>query len=162
MTSPILPPRFYADATERVARRLLGQRLVHVINGERLSGLIVETEAYLGARDRACHTYGYRRTTRVQSMYLPGGHAYVYFIYGMHFCFNAVTRDTVEPEAVLIRALIPDEGLATQKRLRGTTRERELTNGPARLCQALAIARTCDGLSLQGPELFIEQMRGRM
>lgn len=161
MKSRILPPRFYEGKTVDVARKLLGLRLVHVVKGERLSGLIVETEAYLGATDRACHSFGYRRTERVASMYLPGGHAYVYFIYGMHFCFNVVTRSEKEPEAVLIRALVPQEGLETMRRNRGVERERDLTNGPARLCEALAIDKGCDRLSLQGPELFIERARAK-
>lgn len=159
MTSRILPAQFYRAQTEDVARRLLGQRLVHVVNGERLSGIIVETEAYLGARDRACHSYGYRRTKRVRSLYLDGGHAYVYFIYGMHFCFNVVTRDSSEPEAVLIRALRPEEGIETQRRHRGGACE--LTNGPARLCEALAIDASIDGCSLLEPPLFIERTRDR-
>ncbi len=161
MTRPILPLRFYAGKTVDVARRLLGQRLVHVVNDERLSGLIVETEAYLGAGDRACHSFNRRRTERVEAMYLPGGHAYVYFIYGMHFCFNVVTRSAEEPEAVLIRALVPEEGLETMRRRRRSSHERDLTNGPARLCEALAIDKSCDRLSLQGPRLFIERARAR-
>ena len=81
--------RFDDDAVT-VAKRLLGQRLVRILRGQRLAGTIVEVEAYLGTEDRAAHTYGDRRTPRNRSMYLAGGHAYVYFTYGMHFCMNVV------------------------------------------------------------------------
>jgi DNA-3-methyladenine glycosylase len=92
-----------------VARRLLGQRLVRVTDGIRLAGTIVEVEAYLGAEDRAAHTFGGRRTARNESMYLPGGHAYIYFTYGAHFCLNVVCGQRDEGVAVLIRALEPTE-----------------------------------------------------
>jgi len=153
-----LPGAFYQRDTEIVARELLGQRLVHIVDGQRLSGLIVETEAYLGVRDRACHAFGDRRTPRTESLYLAGGHAYVYFIYGMHFCFNVVTRKAGEPEAVLVRAIEPIDGRDLMRSRRPSARrEIDLTNGPGKLCAAMGIARPCDRLSLAGPELFIEQ-----
>jgi DNA-3-methyladenine glycosylase len=142
----ILSPAFFQRDTELVARELLGKRLVRVWRGKRLSGVIVETEAYLGARDRAAHTFGGRRTERVRSMYLAGGHAYVYQIYGMHFCLNAVTKEEGEPQAVLIRALEPDAGMPAGTR----------TQGPGLLCAALRIDRRLDGQPLQGPTIFIE------
>lgn len=151
-----LPLRFYRRDTTAVARELLGCRLVHIVNGQRLSGRIIETEAYLGLTDRACHSYGGRKTERVKSMYLAGGHAYVYFIYGMHFCFNVVTRGAREPEAVLIRALEPEEGVAEMRRRRRIALDRDLANGPGKLCQALAIDRSCDGADLTHDILFIE------
>src|SRR5882672_5499226 len=92
-----------------LARRLLGQQLVRVLKGQRLAGIIVETEAYLGAQDRAAHTWNGRRTPRNESMYLPGGHAYVYFTYGNHYCLNVVCGRKDEGVAVLIRALQPME-----------------------------------------------------
>ena len=158
-----LTRRFYSRDTETVARELLGCRLVHVVDGKRIAGRITETEAYLGVGDAACHTFGHRRTPRTKSMYLPGGHVYVYFIYGMHFCFNVVTKTEKEPEAVLIRAIQPEEGIEEMIRLRGgkpAASEKALsalTNGPAKLCEALAIDRSCDGLDLLGDELFIEK-----
>jgi DNA-3-methyladenine glycosylase len=163
-----LTRRFYLQDTETVARSLLGCRLVHVVDGQRLSGIITETEAYLGIGDPACHTFGGRRSPRNSSMYLEGGHAYVYFTYGMHFCFNVVTRSPQDPEAVLVRAILPEEGLETMILHRGakSTKLRtlaanlpraKLTDGPAKLCQALSIGRSCDGLSLLGDELFIEK-----
>jgi DNA-3-methyladenine glycosylase len=104
-----LPISFYERDTQTVARELLGQRLVHIVRGQRISGLIVETEAYIGAEDRACHGFGHRRTKRTESLYQPGGFSYVYLIYGMHHCFNVVTKSSDDPEAVLIRALEPSE-----------------------------------------------------
>lgn len=140
-----LPMSFYSQKTERVASALLGKRLVRIWRGKRLSGVIVETEAYLGANDAACHTWKNRRTDRVNSMFLAGGHAYVYMIYGMHYCFNVVSRGLNEPEAVLIRAIEPDD-LSLWR-----------TDGPGRLCKALRISRAHDGFRLDGETIFIEQ-----
>jgi DNA-3-methyladenine glycosylase len=156
--SRILPEKFYRRDTETVARDLLGCVLVHeTADGERVSGRIVETEAYLGLSDRACHTYGGKRTPRTRSMYLEGGHAYVYFIYGMHFCFNVVTRTSEHPEAVLIRALDPLEGIELMRERRKVKRDLDLTNGPGKLCRALGIDRSHDGLSLASSTLYIER-----
>ena len=103
-----LPRRFYAQDPVTLARALLGQLLVRVTDGgARLAGRIVETEAYLGVPDRAAHTFGGRRTPRNESMWGPAGHAYVYFIYGLHHCMNVVADEPGEPTAVLLRALEP-------------------------------------------------------
>lgn len=148
---------FYLRDTETVARDLIGKRLVHVVDGERLSGVIVETEAYLGIADRAAHSFGDKRTPRTESMYLEGGHSYVYFIYGMHYCFNVVTGPAEHPEAVLIRALVPTEGVERMKLRRQSAREVDLASGPGKLCQALGIDRSCDRVSLvKSKKLFIE------
>ncbi|MHC5023971.1 MAG: DNA-3-methyladenine glycosylase [Planctomycetota bacterium] len=155
------------DAFDRdsatVARRLLGQRLVRVLRGRRVSGLIVETEAYLGAADKAAHTYNGRRTARNESMYLAGGHAYVYFTYGMHYCLNVVCGRAGEGVAVLLRALEPQEGQAMMwSRRSRCRREAELCAGPARLTAALSIDRGLDGEDLRtSRRLFIEQVRSR-
>ena len=154
-----LPPAFYRRRTRRVARELLGQRLVRLYKGRRLAGRIVETEAYLGVKDAAAHTYKGLRTERNEAMWLPGGRSYVYFVYGMHHCLNVVTRGPGEPEAVLIRALEPVEGLAAMRRLRGARPDRELANGPGKLCAALAIDRGLNAEPLGGPRLFIERDR---
>jgi DNA-3-methyladenine glycosylase len=152
----VLPREFYTRDTLTVARELLGQRLVRLLAGERLSGRIVEVEAYIGETDRASHA-ACGRTARNAVMYGPPGHAYVYFIYGMHHCLNVVTESEGFPAAVLIRALEPVEGLTTMRRLRRGRPDHELTNGPARLCQALAIDRNFNGLDLcAGGPLFIE------
>lgn len=137
-----LPLQFYQRETETIARDLLGKRLVRLWRGRRYSGIIVETEAYLGAKDAAAHTWKGRNTTRVKSMYLPGGHAYIYLIYGMHYCFNVVTEGP--GEAVLIRALEPEFPDARM-------------DGPGRLCKALRITRALDGASLAGEAIFLEQ-----
>lgn len=152
-----LPLKFYRRDTTQVAQELLGQKLCHLHEGKLTSGLIIETEAYLGINDPACHTYRGRNTDRVKSMYQPGGFSYVYFIYGMHFCFNVVTQTPNHPEAVLIRALHPLDGIEIMKKRRNTALEKNLCSGPAKLCQALAIDRSGDGLSLKGPQIWIEK-----
>ena len=150
---------FYRRPVIRVARALLGQRLVRVVDGQRLAGIIVETEAYLGLPDRAAHTYTGRRTARNASMWLDGGHAYIYFTYGMHHCLNVVTEREGYPAAVLIRALEPLEGIEEMRVRRGGCSDLPLTSGPARLCQALGIDRWFDGVDLCAPDalLFLEE-----
>lgn len=138
-----LPLRFYQRDTILVAKELLGKRLVRMYRGQRISGIITETEAYLGIKDSACHTYGGRRTRRVEPMYLAGGHTYTYFVYGMHYCFNVVTRKKEEPEAVLIR---------------GLTSEIPRLDGPAKICKALKIGKSFNGISLAGNTIFVEDL----
>lgn len=153
----ILSPSFYQRDTETVAKKLLGKKLVRIYKGQRISGIIVETEAYLGIKDKAAHSYGGKVTSRTKTMYLPGGHSYVYFIYGMYHCLNVVTRTTKHPEAVLIRALEPVEGIELMKKFRKTENIKNLTSGPGKLCRALNIDKTHNALKLfeQG-DLFIE------
>jgi DNA-3-methyladenine glycosylase len=134
-----------------VARDLLGRYLVRDLGGQRLVLRLVETEAYLGARDRASHAWNGRRTARTETMYLEGGHAYVYFVYGMHWCLNAVTGPRDHAEAVLLRAGEPVAGEAAMRRRRGLAagaRAGEIAGGPARLCQALGIDRLSNGAAL--------------
>ena len=150
-----LSARFYQRDTTTVARELLGKQLVRVQNKKITSGIIIETEAYLGLDDPACHTFGGRHSERVKSMYLMGGHAYVYFIYGLHFCFNVVTQNQKKPEAVLIRSLWPVDGIATMQKRRHTEIIKNLCSGPAKLCEALGIDRGCDGYPLNGPQILI-------
>lgn len=139
-----------------MAQDLLGKRLVRILNGQRLSGIIVETEAYIGEDDKACHA-SRGRTPRTEVMYGPPGHAYVYFIYGMHHCFNVVTEVEGFPAAVLIRALEPLVGLEQIRRHRPGRPDDQLTNGPGKLCAALAIDRTLNGVDLcTSPVFFIE------
>lgn len=150
----------FADDAATVAERLLGARLVSVSrSGARVSGIIVETEAYVGVEDRASHAAGGRRTARNEAMYGEPGTAYVYFTYGMHHCFNVVCGAEGEPVAVLVRALRPEEGLALMRRRRGPGRsDRELCAGPGRLCQALGIDLRLNGADLAlGARLFIEE-----
>jgi DNA-3-methyladenine glycosylase len=158
-----LTRNFYERDVVRVARGLLGQRLVRIVEDKRVSGIIVETEAYLGLPDKAAHTFNGRRTQRNESMFGPGGTAYVYFTYGMHYCMNVVAQQPDEPVAVLLRALEPDEGVdAMRLRRPKVSRDTLLCSGPARLTQALAINRANDGTDLcESDEMFIEQLRGR-
>jgi DNA-3-methyladenine glycosylase len=150
-----LPRAFFGRATVTVARALLGQRLVRILDGARLSGLICETEAYGGPDDAASHAF--RRTPRSAIMYGPPGHAYVYFIYGMHHCLNVVTDEEGQPGAVLIRGFVPDEEIAVMAARRGGVDAGQLANGPGKVCQALGITRALNGADLTASvELFIE------
>jgi DNA-3-methyladenine glycosylase len=149
---------FFERSTLVVARALLGQRLVRSEEvGLRTSGLIVETEAYVGTEDLGCHARA-GRTLRNKSMWGPPGHAYVYFTYGMHWMLNFVTESDGFPAAVLIRALVPREGLERIRQRRSGRADPVLTNGPAKLCQALAVDRSLDGVNLCHPDstLFVE------
>jgi DNA-3-methyladenine glycosylase len=148
---------FYARDTLIVAREVLGKRLVRRWNGQRIAGQIVEAEAYIGQEDQACHA-ARGRTARNAVMFGPPGYAYVYFVYGMHHCFNVVTEREGLAAAVLIRALQPLEGLDAMLQLREGRSGVVLTNGPAKLCYALAIDRALNGTDLvAGQELWIEQ-----
>jgi len=144
------------DALE-VARSLLGKRLVVPgAEGARVAGRIVETEAYLGAEDKAAHTYKNRRTPRNSSMFAVGGTVYVFFVYGMHHQFNVVAGIEGQPHAVLVRALEPEEGIEWMRLRRPGKSDRELTSGPGKLCGALGINRTFDGADLLGERVWIE------
>lgn len=147
---------FYTRETEQVARDLLGAVLECTVDGTRCRARIVETEAYVGEHDAACHAAS-GRTARTEVLYGPPGIAYVYFVYGMHWCVNAVTRRAGLPSAVLIRAAEPLEGLPAMRRRRGGVRtDLELTNGPAKLCDALGITgRRHHGVSLVSSSLRI-------
>lgn len=151
-----LPRSFYARPVLAVARAALGQWLVHRTREGTVAGRIVETEAYRGPEDRAAHSYGGRRTARTASMFGPPGHAYVFFVYGMHHHFNLVTGAEGEPHAVLVRAVEPLLGLELMAKRRGVPADRaSLTNGPGKVCQAFAIDRAHDGRDLCQGDLFL-------
>jgi len=149
-----LAHEFYARDTLTVARELLGQRLVRVLGGERLSGRIVETEAYIGENDLACHA-SRGLTPRTAIMFGPPGRAYVYFIYGMHYCLNVVTEREGFAAAVLIRALEPLEGLPSMRARRGDRPDHEVADGPGKLCQALQITRELNGVDLVTSDVLL-------
>lgn len=153
-----LPRSFYERATAEVARDLLGRTLCRRLeDGTVLKGRIVETEAYEGVGDRACHAYGGLRTNRTEPLWGDGGHAYVYLIYGMYDCLNAVTREAGRPEAVLIRAAEPLQGHEFFRERLPHLKERDWMRGPGRLCRAMAITRALNKADLRGDELWIEK-----
>lgn len=150
---------FFERPTLTVARELLGKRLVRRLDGGRqLAGLIVETEGYVGTEDLGCHARA-GRTRRNRSMWGPPGHAYVYFTYGMHWMLNFVTEREGFPAAVLIRAVVAQEGLNYMLERRGPAGHRHLADGPAKLCQAFAIDSSFDGSDLctEDSKLFVEE-----
>jgi DNA-3-methyladenine glycosylase len=154
-----LPRDFYTRPNVvAVARELLGKLLVvPTVNGKRVSGKIVEVEAYRGPQDRAAHSYGGRRTKRTETMYGIGGTAYVFFVYGMYYQFNVVTNVADSPHAVLIRAVEPVEGIELMRKRRRNQPDHNLTNGPGKLCIALDIDRRLDGDDLLGNKVWLEE-----
>ena len=151
---------FFTQNTLTVAQSLLGKTLVRILNGTRLSGVVVETEAYFGSTDSASHAFK-GQTSRNAAMFGPPGYSYIYLIYGLHTMLNVVTEPVTQPAAILIRAIEPQEGLTTMRLNRGKQRQnlipKNLTNGPGKLCQALAIDRHLNRWDLtQGSELWFE------
>ena len=157
-TGQKLPRGFYVRSNVvTVARELLGKLLVvPADNGERISGRIVEVEAYRGPQDRAAHSYSGRRTKRTETMYGIGGTAYVFFVYGMYYQFNVVTNVADAPHAVLIRGLEPVEGIELMRKRRHGQSDHNLTNGPGKLCIAMAIDRKLDAADLLGNRVWLE------
>ena len=154
----ILNRKFYERNTLQVARALLGKKLVRQINGHKLAGMIVETEAYCGEEDSACHAHR-GKTPRNAVMFGKPGYAYVYFTYGMHYMLNLVTEAEGNPCAVLVRAILPLTGvkeIEARRKRKGT----ELTNGPAKICQALNINKSLNGWDLTlGSKLWVENYK---
>lgn len=156
-----LSRKYYTGSgTVEIARDLLGKLLVVPDDtGRRVSGIIVETEAYLGVEDRAAHSYAGRRTPRNEVMYGMAGHAYVFFVYGMYHQFNVVTGPADHPHAVLIRAVEPVDGLEIMRQRRGEMKDQNLTSGPGKLCIAYGIDRTLNGEDLVGERVWLEKHR---
>lgn len=154
----ILPESFYTRKdVVKIAKELLGKVLVTRFDGVLTSGIIVETEAYAGHSDKASHASGGRRTRRTEIMYGQGGTAYVYLCYGIHHLFNVVTNVQDVPHAVLIRGVEPLEGIDMMlARRRKEVLSASLTAGPGALSVALGIHTSHSGLSLLGPEIWIE------
>lgn len=153
-----LPLKFYRHSTKKVAQSLLGRTLCRQIpGGPLLKARIVETEAYLGILDRAAHTFGGRRTPRTEMMWQDGGRAYIYIIYGLHHCLNAVTRTVGEPEAVLIRAAEPLQGHEYWAAQLPHLKPHEWLKGPGRIGKAMQLDRGQNGEWLNGDLLWIEE-----
>lgn len=153
---PRLPRDFYSRSVLTVAREAIGKILIHESRDGIVAGRVVEAEAYRGPTDRAAHSWGGRRTARTEAMFGPAGHAYVFFVYGMHWHVNLVTGDESEPHAVLLRAVEPVFGteLMAARRKIDPTRV-ELTNGPGKLCQAFGIGRDKYGVDLCRGSLYL-------
>lgn len=161
---------FEADALT-LARALIGKTLVYESEIGRMAGVIAETEAYMGVTDRASHAFGGRRTARTETMYLPGGFAYVYLIYGLYACMNVTAAGRDNPEAVLIRAVLPTEGISLMlDNVREKSRRKKpavlpteqeesrlfsLTNGPGKLCLAMGITRALNGTDMTDSSFYI-------
>jgi DNA-3-methyladenine glycosylase len=155
----ILPRAFYERDALTVAKELLGKVIVHETNEGTTAGRIVETEAYCGPEDKASHAYNGLRTKRTETQFGAKGHAYIYFIYGLYHCFN-VTAGAVagKPEAVLLRALEPVEGIELLKQCRPKARGElvNLANGPSKLCAAMDLTKRMNGHDMTTPSLYIQ------
>lgn len=143
MSTP-LTKAFYQKPTLELAPALLGCELVSYVDGEEVGGIIVEVEAYRGDIDQACHCY-HKRTKRNDVMFWEPGYAYIYFIYGMYHCLNVVSEKRDFGAAVLIRAIEPTRGIEVMRERRGGKRDRDLANGPGKLCQALGLDTSYSG-----------------
>ena len=155
----VLKRDFYSRDSLIVAKELLGKILVHKSPEGLTSGYIVETEAYKGPEDKASHAYAGKRTARTETMFGPKGHAYIYLIYGMYHCLNA-TSGSVEgkPEATLIRALEPIEGLDLMLKRRGSTGKKEtIASGPGRLCIAMGLTKKQNNIDLCNSSFYITE-----
>lgn len=151
---------FLRKDTVGVARDLLGKMLVVPdSHGERVSGMIVEVEAYLGVTDRAAHSYGGRRTPRNEVTYGIGGHVYIFFVYGMYYQLNFVTGPAEYPNVVLIRAVEPVEGIEKMRERRGPMKDRNLTSGPGKVCIAFGIDRDLNDSDLMADRIWLEEYR---
>ena len=156
----ILERDFYARPALQVARDLLGMRLVRYEAGRRVGGIILETEAYRGEEDLGCHCKA-GRTPRTAVMYEEPGHAYVYFTYGMHWMLNFVVESRGFPAAILIRAILPTEGLELIETRRGSQPKERWTDGPGKICQALQIDKSFNGVDLCDPAGLLQVESGQ-
>jgi len=151
---------FYTRAdVVQIAKELLGKVIVSNIDNQLTSGIIIETEAYAGPIDKASHAYNNKRTKRTATMFEMGGIAYVYLIYGIHHLFNFVTNIEGIPHAVLLRGIIPVDGLEAIQKRRNTTKQKGFTLGPGTAAQALGISTAMDGGNLQGDKIWVEDRK---
>ncbi|MFW6019882.1 MAG: DNA-3-methyladenine glycosylase [Bacteroidales bacterium] len=149
-------PYYQQPSVLEIAPDLIGKKLFSNAGGKLTSGIITETEAYAGVTDRGSHAYGGRRTKRTETMFMPGGYAYVYLCYGIHALFNIVTGPADDPLAVLIRAVKPADGLEIMQKRRNT-KGKNISNGPGKLTQALGITTDMNGISLTDDQIWIEE-----
>lgn len=157
-----LPRKFYTRPdTLQIAQELLGKLIViPTEKGEKISAMIVETEAYLGAIDKAAHSYGNRRTKRTETMFAIGGTVYIFFIYGMYYQFNVVVGEKDSPHAILIRAVEPIEGIELMRERRGRAmKDQNLTSGPGKLCIALGIDKSFNNADLLDEKVWLENFK---
>jgi DNA-3-methyladenine glycosylase len=155
----ILERAFYERDPLTVAKELLGRIIVNETLEGKISGRIVETEAYLGPEDKASHAFGNLRTARTETQFGPKGHAYIYLIYGMYYCFNVTVGEIPgKPEAVFFRAIEPLEGIEIMKKRRPSAGSKiiKLANGPSKLCTALGVSKKQNGSDLCGGSLHID------
>ena len=160
----LLQPYYCNPDTLQLSKDLLGKKLVTNIDSKLTSGIIVETEAYLGVEDQASHAYGGKKTNRTNVMYHKGGVAYVYLCYGMYSLFNIVCNIENIPHAILIRAIEPISGvdIMCKRRNNSSIQSYNLTNGPGKLCQALGINKTLNFKSLEGSTVWIEDVNNKV
>ncbi len=157
MVGEVLSKKFYQNSdVVQVARGLLGKFLCTAFNGQLTTGMIVETEAYCGENDMACHACRFGKTSRTEVMFGAGGHAYVYLCYGIHHMVNVVTNEEGKADAVLIRALEPAEGVETMTQRRGKKLAQRLTAGPGTVGEAMGIKTYDNGTSLSGSKIWLE------
>ena len=156
----ILVSYYKNSDTLELSKDILGKKLVTKVNNQITSGIIVESEAYLGVSDRASHAFDNKLTSRTSTMYEEGGISYIYLCYGMHSLFNIVTNHKGIPEAILIRAIEPLDGISIMcKRRNMKEKSYNLTNGPGKLSQALGITKKLNGHSLYGDDIWIEDIK---
>lgn len=157
-----IPVSFYENKDVLfIAQSLLGKSMFTFIDGVLTGGIIMETEAYAGKADKASHAYGGRRTKRTETMYMHGGYSYVYFTYGMHHLFNIVTSVKDDPQAVLIRGIVPIKGVEIQRKRRKQNGN-HMANGPAKLCQALGITLKQNCIPLSGDIIWLQDLGERV
>ncbi len=153
----IITRDFYQREAVTVARELIGLTLVHETKEGITKGIIVETEAYMGLKDAAAHSYKSSPSGRTNVQYGEGGYAYIYLIYGMYYCMNIVTNQVKIPEVVLLRALEPAYGIELMKKRRGTDKILNLCSGPGKLCTAMGINKDNYGMDLCGNRMYLER-----
>ena len=161
MRNKKIPVSYYKNSdTLELSKDILGKKLVTKVDNQITSGIIVESEAYLGVNDKASHAFDNKLTSRTSTMFEEGGISYIYLCYGMHSLFNIVTNNKGIPEAILIRAIKPIDGISMMcKRRNMKEKSYNLTNGPGKLSQALGITKKLNRQSLRGDDIWLEDIK---